>query len=156
MAKFRKKPVVIEAEQWNGQPIDGVKLVGCKYCWPRACLNAVHSEFGPRPHHGEIETLEGAMQVSPGDWVITGVNGERYPCKPEIFAKTYETANETMCCFIGCTAPAVFEIHNPPDPYDLTEACEAHVGALLGVRKGHPQPVWEWQIRPIEAPKDGD
>ena len=37
-----------------------------------------------------IETLEGVMHAEPGDWIITGVNGERYPCKPDIFQKTYE------------------------------------------------------------------
>lgn len=37
-----------------------------------------------------IETLEGVMHAEPGDWIITGVNGERYPCKPDIFEKTYE------------------------------------------------------------------
>ncbi|WP_223454696.1 PGDYG domain-containing protein [Faecalibacterium prausnitzii] len=37
-----------------------------------------------------IETLEGVMHASPGDWIITGVNGEKYPCKPDIFEKTYE------------------------------------------------------------------
>ena len=37
-----------------------------------------------------IETLEGVMHTEPGDWIITGVNGERYPCKPDIFEKTYE------------------------------------------------------------------
>ncbi|MGI6205518.1 MAG: hypothetical protein ACOYJI_02645 [Anaerovoracaceae bacterium] len=38
----------------------------------------------------EIETLEGVMYASPGDYIITGVNGEKYPCKPDIFKKTYE------------------------------------------------------------------
>lgn len=38
----------------------------------------------------QIETLEGIMTASPGDWIITGVNGEQYPCKPDIFEKTYE------------------------------------------------------------------
>lgn len=37
-----------------------------------------------------INTLEGAMKASPGDWIITGVNGEQYPCKPDIFEKTYQ------------------------------------------------------------------
>ncbi|WP_342480024.1 hypothetical protein NST07_20455 [Paenibacillus sp. FSL L8-0340] len=37
----------------------------------------------------KIETLEGVMTASPGDWIITGVNGEKYPCKPDIFKKTY-------------------------------------------------------------------
>lgn len=43
--------------------------------------------------HGWIDTLEGGHIVCPGDWIITGVNGERYPCKPDIFAKTYEDAS---------------------------------------------------------------
>lgn len=42
----------------------------------------------------DIETLEGVMHASAGDYIITGVNGERYPCKPDIFAKTYEPADE--------------------------------------------------------------
>lgn len=42
----------------------------------------------------DIETLEGVMHASPGDWIITGVNGEKYPCKPDIFEKTYEPVPE--------------------------------------------------------------
>lgn len=42
----------------------------------------------------DIETPEGVMHASPGDWIITGVNGEKYPCKPDIFAKTYEPVEE--------------------------------------------------------------
>ena len=41
-----------------------------------------------------ISTLEGDMIASPGDWIITGVNGEQYPCKPDIFEKTYEPMND--------------------------------------------------------------
>lgn len=41
-----------------------------------------------------IQTLEGVMHASKGDWIITGVNGEKYPCKPDIFAKTYEPVSE--------------------------------------------------------------
>ena len=41
-------------------------------------------------HEEIIHTLEGEMKASPGDWIITGVHGERYPCKPDIFNKTYE------------------------------------------------------------------
>ena len=41
-----------------------------------------------------IETLEGVMHAEPGDWIITGVNGERYPCKPDIFEKTYEKVED--------------------------------------------------------------
>ena len=44
----------------------------------------------------DIETLEGTMHASVGDWIITGVNGEKYPCKPDIFEKTYEPADEQI------------------------------------------------------------
>lgn len=40
-----------------------------------------------------IDTLEGKMKASPGDWIITGINGEQYPCKPDVFEKTYELVN---------------------------------------------------------------
>jgi hypothetical protein len=62
VARFRKKPVIIEAYQTK------VEMV--------------------------ISTLEGDMIASPGDWIITGVNGEQYPCKPDIFEKTYEPMND--------------------------------------------------------------
>ncbi len=82
--KFRKKPVVIEATQFfPDQP------------WPAGVYETVLAAFNDRPDctrnvaYG-IKTLEGAYQVTPGDWIITGIAGELYPCKPEIFAKTYE------------------------------------------------------------------
>ena len=80
--KFRKKPVVIEAFQWfpDGPTVAGVVAApgaGGVSVPPDAC---------------GIQTLEGFMRVSPGDWIITGVKGERYPCKPDIFEATYEPA----------------------------------------------------------------
>jgi hypothetical protein len=75
VAKFRKKPVVIEAVQYTGQEED-YRAIGLCNC------------TGERLLH--IDTLEGAMYASPGDWIITGVKGERYPCKPDIFEATYE------------------------------------------------------------------
>jgi len=121
MSKFRKKPVVIEASQWfkNGDhPADyehdqdgmekGVQRTfsgaerkargweggivryyrrpddsGSRAC--EHCSKTMHE-------HGWIDTLEGGHNVCPGDWIITGVKGERYPCKPDIFAATYEPA----------------------------------------------------------------
>jgi hypothetical protein len=75
MPRFRKRPVVIEAEQWHpGTAIEGVYA-------------------GSSPQVGLIDTLEGTMTVSPGDWVVTGIQGERYPVKPEIFERTYEPAD---------------------------------------------------------------
>lgn len=119
MSKFRKKPVVIEAHRWfkngdhpedysrdhdwfengvlrvftaeerraNGWEGDVVRYYrrpdgdgarACKHC-------------GKRMHdHGWIDTLEGGHIVCPGDWVMTGTKGERWPVKPDIFAETYE------------------------------------------------------------------
>lgn len=88
MAKYRKKPVVIEAVKLDplfahkmtlpdgvvGEPSPGADnwaYLGCRFF---------------------VETLEGRMEAQPGDWIITGVKGERYPCKPDIFAATYEPA----------------------------------------------------------------
>lgn len=116
MAKFRKKPVVIEATQWfkNGdhpkddcdmfdypdgdgnvfqRPGEGKVVryfrdpthdgsVACRYC-----LKALHV-------HGWIDTLKGGHAVCPGDWIITGIKGEFYPCKPDIFEATYEKVEE--------------------------------------------------------------
>jgi hypothetical protein len=112
--KYRKKPVVIDATQWfkNGDhpqdncfrpfedtgeipvlPREG-KIVRyyrtpdidgqhqCMYC-----NDIMHN-------HGWIDTIEGGHIVCPGDWVITGVYGERYPCKPKIFEATYEREDE--------------------------------------------------------------
>ena len=95
--KFRKKPVVIEAAQWfkNGDhPDDGpatsegqiVRYFRLPGSDERKCEHC-----GVRMHeHGWIDTLAGGHNVCPGDWIITGVKGERYPCKPDIFAATYE------------------------------------------------------------------
>lgn len=77
--RYRKKPVVVEAKQWwPGQRIEGVENVSGQNCGHVPPLG---------PH---IHTLEGTLEVSPGDWVIKGVAGELYPCKPDIFALTYE------------------------------------------------------------------
>jgi hypothetical protein len=72
--KFRKKPVVIEATQWFKDG-DHPKVI-------KATLSGMPVNL--------IETLEGEHIVSPGDWIITGVKGEHYPCKPDIFEMTYE------------------------------------------------------------------
>lgn len=93
MAKFRKKPIVIEAYRWLqvSSYQEGVKrdvdyyrtpsLDGTHHC--KHCDATMH-------WHGWIDTLEGGHIVCPGDWIITGIHGEKYPCKNDIFEKTYE------------------------------------------------------------------
>lgn len=86
--KFRKKPVVIDAVQFHGtEPhIDGVCIN--TECIEMKRYRSMDDNAGfIMPH---IHTLEGIHIVSEGDWIITGVKGERYPCKPDIFEMTYE------------------------------------------------------------------
>ena len=82
MARYRKKPVVIEAFQWK--PFGSPKLNGYIPNW------FVSSNFDTDGDDLLIRTLEGKMRASPDDWIIRGVKGEIYPCKPDIFATTYE------------------------------------------------------------------
>ena len=89
MAKFRKIPVVIEAVQFTGNNCYDV----LRFCGMGELLNAGLMEL-KQTDCPAIKTLEGTMTASPGDWIIKGVNGEFYPCKPDIFAKTYELVEE--------------------------------------------------------------
>lgn len=78
--RFRKKPVVIEAVQWTGENRD--EILG----FAKGCDRpAVFDEHGLT-----IPTLEGTHFANVGDWIIKGVHGELYPCKPDIFSETYE------------------------------------------------------------------
>lgn len=90
MARWRKKPVVIEAVQWTGTNVDEV----LDFTLGRA---SVRDESFQRLSSSErvliIETLEGDMRAEPQDWIICGVKGEFYPCKPDIFEATYEPAD---------------------------------------------------------------
>jgi hypothetical protein len=109
--RFRKKPVEVDAHLWlkNGDhpgdrvgqsepdPIGGGEYVRQEgavvryFRHPDYPGDQVHDRCDRTWHdHGWIDTLEGGHTVCPGDWVITGVQGERYPCKPDIFADTYE------------------------------------------------------------------
>jgi hypothetical protein len=115
--KYRKKPVVVAATQWfkNGDhPKDDAFVVGSSadgrgglqayeregkivryFRHPDASGEKFCEHCGKTMHvHGWIDTLEGGHIVCPGDWIITGVNGEFYPCKPDIFEKTYEKVEE--------------------------------------------------------------
>jgi len=89
MAKFRKKPVVVEAEQFDGSWDSASRLcvLYASNVWPEF-------ENGGQHWTGRlvVNTLEGHVGANPGDWIITGVKGERYPCKPDIFEATYEPA----------------------------------------------------------------
>jgi hypothetical protein len=110
--KFRKKPVVIEATQFTGDNGDAIAaFMGCQH---------------PFIENGGlmIGTLEGVHRANPGDWIIKGVKGEFYPCKPDIFAATYEPAQDIAneehqeqgfkkcSCSIGYNPECQWEGHN--------------------------------------------
>jgi len=90
--KYRKKPVVIEAVQWTGsnpQEIEGFAGDACS----TSILDTAWEAGKGRPYcFLKIHTHEGDMTASAGDYIIKGVQGEFYPCKPDIFEKTYEPA----------------------------------------------------------------
>lgn len=113
MGQYRKKPVIISAHQWfkngdhpedncetvvpvpgDGEPYKGEGKVVRYFRRPdvngyttcQKCSYIMHQ-------HGWIDTLESGHVVCPGDWIITGVKGERYPCKPDIFEQTYEAVD---------------------------------------------------------------
>ncbi len=104
--KYKKKPVVIDAEQWFKVTYDRkaghgiapedmpIYLLGVGfYRTPNMDGQVKCKHCGDIMHnHGWIDTLEGGHIVCPKDWIITGVKGERYPCKPDIFKQTYEVA----------------------------------------------------------------
>jgi len=89
--KFRKKPVVIEAVQWTGNNLlevirhTGQNASATHFKWDDYVDLVARDGL-------KIFTLEGTMSASIGDWIIKGVSGECYPCKPDIFEKTYEPA----------------------------------------------------------------
>jgi hypothetical protein len=86
MSKFRKKPVVIEAVQFNGfdENAEEVELF----------LGDDFVSHLPSKNQLLVQTLEGELTASVGDWIIKGVQGEHYPCKPDVFEKTYEPVEE--------------------------------------------------------------
>ena len=124
--KFRKKPVVIEAVQWTGRNVEEI------------------GKFlkGPVMGRGNdstisICTLEGEMIAQPGDWIIKGVKGEFYPCKPDIFAATYEPVDDD-------SAPPAREETKFPAPF---EGCDHTAPERV-------EACWHAQLCPICATKN--
>jgi len=88
MMRFRKKPIVIDAIKWDGHNLREIVE------WSEGCARSA------KPHKDfydwlAIETLEGIMEAYVGDWIIRGIKGEFYPCKPDIFEATYEPVTDS-------------------------------------------------------------
>lgn len=86
--KYRKKPVEVEAFKWTGFP----NKLGLSWMVD-AILDGV-VEYSGSSDDLKINTLEGTVTACVGDFIIKGVNGEVYPCKPDIFEKTYEAVED--------------------------------------------------------------
>lgn len=92
MPKFRKKPVVIEANQWDGS-LDGATSI-IAWVLRNEGVARYHEPIDGYEKHISIVTLEGVMRAVSGDWIIKGIGGEFYPCKPDIFEPTYEPVGD--------------------------------------------------------------
>jgi hypothetical protein len=94
--RFRKKPVVIDAMNWDGTASGATPIINwiiandgtARFVDPDSLLDGL--DEWRAAHRLHIDTLEGTMRAEPGDWIIRGVKGEFYPCKPDIFKDTYE------------------------------------------------------------------
>jgi hypothetical protein len=86
MGKFRKKPVVVEARLFDGSENCAAALIN----W----MGMTPAYFSQQKDLLCISTLEGEITASSGDWIICGIKGEFYPCKPDIFLMTYEKVEE--------------------------------------------------------------
>lgn len=99
--KYRKKPVVIEAVRWNGMNKSEIE----QFAGDNVKIEVIresNAEYGiPSQIDCMIKTLEGDMMASPGDYIIKGVKGEFYPCKPDIFEKTYDETDSSLLISFG-------------------------------------------------------
>lgn len=119
MPKYKKKPVVIEAFKYDGDLInkEGYYYVPAWAAKANIEGKIYYDDFESNPGELFIKTLEGNHHASVGDYIIQGVNGEIYPCKPDIFDKTYEKVEEcenltskirvNIC---GCDDSTIFDL----------------------------------------------
>ena len=116
MSMFRKKPVIIEARQWDGSAggatpiIDWILSGGtrsARYAEPQPATTVRGKIVREAvPALLKIDTLEGTMGATEGDWIIRGVQGEFYPCKPDIFEATYEPVPHTAAILAAISREA--------------------------------------------------
>lgn len=90
MAKYRKNPVIIEAWQWNGKTLGDARKFQKENGLPNWSIGNAGDFSDGRATGMIIPTLEGRHLAQQGDFIIRGIAGEYYPCKPDIFEKTYE------------------------------------------------------------------
>lgn len=145
MGKYIKKPVVIEAFQYDGD----FKNSDGKYYVPKWAVHAFHlddlffdSKTGPGALY--VRTLEGNMLVNVGDYIIKGIQGEIYPCKPDIFEQTYAKAGEPQLLYTRWAPDEVVKIY---DEAGLVEE-------LKGVSKEHLRKYYAYAVSAYELNVD--
>lgn len=133
--KFRKKPVVIEAFLFDENHTNTDDRV------PRWLVDAVLAgSIHAQPRSLIINTLEGAMRANFGDWIIHGVKGEIYPCKPDIFDVTYEPVRENLTKMEFISREQVLEIVEEYKHQQWAVTMRARIEALFSF----PAPNPEW------------
>jgi len=164
MAEYRKKPVVVEATRWwkNGDhPKDHSAVLKVKgetflseghvvrrFRRPDVSDDSECQHCAQTMHdHGWIDTLEGGHIVCPGDWIITGVKGERYPCKPDVFEATDEEADGPPSLLDLCGAKLSLKSLAVIGKLLQTDGCANIIGVMT---EPEPLTVDEWLERMIQ------
>lgn len=101
MNRYVKKPIAIEAVKWKGFNNDEIKDFAGDSVKIEVIREGDADNGIPPSVDCSIETLEGVMKANVGDYIIKGVNGEFYPCKPDIFEKTYDKADDSSVMCLG-------------------------------------------------------
>jgi len=132
-ALFRKKPVTIEAIQWTGRNLkEVIDFTGKHPRWHEwfSTWEDYERHVQQDGQRFKIFTLEGTMIAEPGDWIIRGVKGEHYPCKPDIFAATYEQAGWAPA---AATVPVAAQASRTAEPSPLEKDLAMAIRKLVGL-----------------------
>lgn len=155
MPEFRKKPVVVEAIRWTGENTSEVidwilssEGGSARYHEAQEAFDDGTQGCPATPASIAIDTLEGTMSASVGDWIIRGVQGEHYPCKPDIFEATYETREEPAVQKPSLARMVLALVD--PIGNNGADVCPAVITRVWGE---HPDGGWTVNIKTV---KDGN
>lgn len=145
MKTYRKKPVLVNAMQFDGSEESARRIIE----WMSENSNAVDRGFRRSLPHLLIHTLEGIMRAEPGDFIICGVNGEFYPCKPDIFEKTYEevSAQSVFLDRFWADMRETTEVNFSPDMSEAVLKLNSSKFSVEGQPGSYPKRVF--QISPL-------
>ena len=151
--RFRKKPVVIEAVQWFKEGDHPEVKMGWRHGNDKMAAVLITETNTPEKlvPVAYVLTREGWHIVTPGDWIITGVQGEHYPCKPDIFAATYEFAASEKGDTLHLSEATILDLVEQATRRER-EACAALVEKIAVMEKDpHTANELHWTARNIRA-----